>query len=217
MPLIIHFIFIGEGTSDAKLVVPLRELCLRHGADDAHELPLDWHQIGTDVGHSVLEKVQAALSEAPEANLLFIHRDADGLDPTPRYKEIEQAINALSVSIPYVAVVPIQETEAWLLVDEEAILDLVRNPRRRVRLNLPSPKQVERIANPKERLKEILAKASGLKGRRLRSFNKKFPEHRRQLLEELDCEGPVSKVPAFKRLVEDISRAIDILKATHHI
>jgi len=189
---------------------------LRYGADDAQKLPLDWYQIGAEIGHSVSEKIKAALSEAPDANLLFIHRDADGPDPTPRYEEIDQAIKLLSVSIPYVAVVPIQETEAWLLLNEEAILTLVSDSKRRMRLNLPPPKQVERIANPKERLKEVLTKASGLKGRRLRSFNKKFPEHRRQLLEGLDCDGPVSKVPAFKRLVEDISTAIETLKANHH-
>jgi hypothetical protein len=69
-----------------------------------------------------------------------------------------------------VAVVPIQETEAWVLLNEEAILTLVSNSKRRMRLNLPSPKQVERIANPKERLKEVLASRKWSQGKTAQEF-----------------------------------------------
>jgi hypothetical protein len=119
--MIVYFAFIGEGTSDAGLVVPLRELCTLAGADDAREIPLDWDQLGPEAGHSVLNKVRAVLSKVSDADLLFIHRDADGRSPTARYTEIAQAIESLGVSILYVAVVPVQETEAWLLLDEKAI------------------------------------------------------------------------------------------------
>lgn len=192
----IEFIFIGEGTSDDSFIALLEELC----------------RLSKKIGHKVSQKAKAALDFAPNTDLLFIHRDADGRDPTPRYEEIAQAIESLGVSIPYVAVVPVQETEAWLLLDEEAIQYVVKKSKGRMRLNLPSPKQVENIAKPKERLKELLARASGLKGRRLKNFNKKFPQHRRKLLENLDCSGPVSEVPAFKRLVDEIAQAIEKLK-----
>jgi hypothetical protein len=121
-------------------------------------------------GRTLSKKLNAALRGTPDAKRLFIHRDADGRSPTARYTEIAQAIESLGVSIPYaptghdMGVVPVQETEAWLLLDEKAIRDVAEKPTGRVRLNLPSPKQVENIANPKERLKEALAKASGLKG-----------------------------------------------------
>lgn len=216
MSLEIRFAFIGEGASDTALVVPLRKLCSQCGIDDAIEVSLDWTQLGTEVGHSIQKRVRAVLSQIPDIDLLFIHRDADARDPTARYSEIAEAMESLGVSRPYVAVVPIQETEAWLLLDEEAILDIARKAKGRVRLNLPSAKQVEKIANPKERLKEVLAKASGLKGRRLKNFNRKFGKHRRLLLESLDCSGPVSEVPAFKRLVHHISTAIETLKKAHH-
>jgi hypothetical protein len=212
MSLVVHFAFIGEGTSDEGLIPHLIELCGLCGADDAFNIQLDWNQYREKVGHSVEAKIRAALSQAQNADLLFIHRDADGPDPTTRYSEIAEAIESLGVSIDYVAVVPIQETEAWLLLDEEAIRDVAKKSKGRMRLNLPSPKQVENIAKPKERLKELLATASGLKGRRLKNFNKKFPQHRRKLLQALDCSGPVSEVPAFKRLVDEIAQAIEKLK-----
>jgi hypothetical protein len=114
-----------------------------------------------------------------------------------------------------VAVVPVQETEAWILLDEQAIQDVSGKQTGRVKFNLPSPKQVEKIANPKERLKEILVKASGRKGRRLKKFRQSFPEHRRLLLETLDCSGAVSKVPSWQRLANDVSQAIQTLKQGH--
>lgn len=215
MSLVVHFVFIGEGTSDAGLVVPLGQLRMHCGASDAKEILLDWSQLGPEVGRSVSQKIRAALSQAKNVNLLFIHRDADARDPTPRYEEIQEAIESLGVRKNYVAVVPIQETEAWLLLDEEAIRDVARKPKGRMRLNLPSAKEVEKIKNPKERLKKVLALASGLKGRKLKNFNKKFPEHRRRLLETLDYQGAVSEVTAFKRLIYDISIAIDKLKKDH--
>jgi hypothetical protein len=55
-------------------------------------------------------------------------------------------------------------------------------------------------------------RASWLKGRRLKNFNKKFPTMLRKLLEALDWSAPVSEVPAFKRLVDDIAQAIEKLK-----
>ena len=209
-------LFIGEGTSDESVVPHIKGLCRLCGAEDPTEIIPDTRRFSKKVGHSVLEKVKAALELAPKANLLFIHRDADGRDPTPRYEEIAEAIESLGVSIPYVAVVPIQETEAWLLVDEEAIREVAGKPKGRMALNLPTPKQVENIANPKERLKDVLAIACGLKGRKLRKFKKDFPKHRRELLEQLDHEGPLSEVPAFKRLLNDISDAIEKLKKAHN-
>jgi hypothetical protein len=174
MSLAIRFVFIGEGTSDESLIPHLRELCFLCGADDAENIEIERNQLQKKVGHTILEKVRAVLQLAPNANLLFIHRDADGRDSSPRYKEIASAIESLGGSIPYVAVVPVQETEAWLLLDEEAIREVVESRKGRIRLNLPSPSQVESIANPKERLKEVLATASGLKGRRLKKFRKNW-------------------------------------------
>jgi len=71
---------------------------------------------------------------------------------------------------------------------------------------------VETIANPKERLKQVLATASGFKGRRLKKFRQNFPQHRQKLLETLELEGPISKVPAWQRLFKETCEAIEKLK-----
>lgn len=216
MRLKVRFAFIGEGTSDNGLVPLLRDLCVLSGAD-ATEIQLDWNKLEGKVGRSVSQKAQAALEQVQNLDLLFIHRDADERESQGRYEEIAQAIESLGILIDYVAVVPVQETEAWLLLDQNAIREVAGKPKGRVRLSLPSPQQVENISNPKERLKELLAKASELKGRRLKRFQKSFPLHRWELLQLLDYEGPLSQVPAFKRLVNDISQAMEKLKRKHNI
>lgn len=216
MLLKVRFAFIGEGTSDNGLVPLLRDLCVLSGAD-ATEMQLDWNKLEKKVGRSVSQKAKAALEQVPNLDLLFIHRDADERDAQDRYQEIAQAIESLGVLTDYVAVVPVQETEAWLLLDENAIREVAGKPKGRVRLNLPTPNQVENISNPKERLKELLAKASELKGRRLKRFQKSFPLHRWELLQLLDYERPLAQVPAFKRLVDDISQAMEKLKRKHNM
>ena len=106
----------------------------------------------------------------------------------------------------HVPVVPVRMTEAWLLVDEPAIRRVAGNPNGRCALDLPQVSKVETIADPKKLLKQVLATASELSGRRLKRFNDRFPENRRQLLQRLDTDGPVTQLPswqAFVHAVED--------------
>ncbi len=61
-------------------------------------------------------------------------------------------------------------TEAWLLADEAAIRRAAGSPSGRVDLGLPTFAELERLADPKQRLHEALKVASGYTGRRLRNF-----------------------------------------------
>jgi hypothetical protein len=45
-----------------------------------------------------------------------------------------------------------------------------------------------------------------------KKFRKNFPQHRQKLLETLDWEGAISKVPAWQRLFRETSEAIEKLK-----
>jgi hypothetical protein len=59
-------------------------------------------------------------------------------------------------------------TEAWLLLDEEAIRGAAGNPNGKEPLDLP--RAPDQIPNPKDVLGELLKQASGLSGRRKKSF-----------------------------------------------
>ncbi|WP_211212543.1 hypothetical protein [Nonomuraea coxensis] len=95
-------------------------------------------------------------------------------------------------------------TEAWLLLDERDLRVVAGNPNGRMDLNLPRPKSVETIPDPKAELTEKLALASGLSGRRLAKFRQRFPEHRRQLLDRINPAGPICDVPSWNSFNEDL-------------
>ncbi len=205
----IFFLFVGEGPSDAALVSHLEELCILCGADEAAGVAPDLGSAAqAPASKKVVDKLPAALELEPNADMIFVHRDADSIDPEPRYREISKAELGFKLAGRVVPVVPVQETEAWLLLDEEEIRRAADNPNGRVKLGLPSPGQVEVIARPKERLFRALEIASELKGRRLVRFKRSLPRRRRLLLERLSPTGLVTRLPAWQRLREELEQVI---------
>src|SRR5437879_761987 len=91
---IVHFVFIGEGSSDDGLIPHLRNLCIELGADEVTGVPLDFQRLDDHIGSTVESKLRAALQLEPNANLYYLHRDADSRDPQPRYNEISAAVAA---------------------------------------------------------------------------------------------------------------------------
>jgi hypothetical protein len=125
--------------------------------------------------------------------------------------EIAAAIEASTPKWMYVPVIPIRMTEAWLVLDENAIRWVAGRPSGTEPLNLPTANTVEAHPDPKSLLREALRTASGFRGRRLRKFDRDFGAHRRQLLERLDRDGPLRELSAWQaleRAVEDMSKAL---------
>lgn len=204
----IHFILVGEGTSDDGLIPHLENLCIDLGADEVTGTGVDFRRLDQPVGHSLEAKLGAAVQLEPEANLYFLHRDADSPNPAPRYAEIANAVAAVELTREWVALVPVQETEAWILLDEAAIRMVARRPRGRTPLNLPRARQVETVANPKERLQEALVAASEASGRKLDNLRRDFADHRRILLQRLPIRGQLLEVDSWVRLESDLAAAI---------
>lgn len=207
----IRFLFIGEGPFDEHLVPHLRRCCVFAGAAEAEGVTIPWSRIGDRIGRSVAAKVEFGLGSEPSVNLLFIHRDADSQDPEPRHEEIREAVETASSTVPYVAVVPVQETEAWLLLDESEIRLVAENPRGTVTLGIPARGRVESVANPKELLNTAILDASELSGRRYRRMKGKMAQKCAQMLDALDPEGPVCNVPSWSRMYSDLKAAIDAM------
>lgn len=209
----VFFVFVGEGSSDAGLVQHLQSLCVEAGIEEATGIAPDLGLLPTPPGKDAESQVQAALALEPGANLVFVHRDSDNRDAKPRREEIQSALANLNV--PFVSVVPIQEMEAWLLLDEEQIRFVSGKPNGRRDLMLPAHARVEEFASPKEKLKEALAIASELRGRRLEKFKKRFPRQRAVLLERLDLNGPVATLTAMRTLKNDIHAVVQELEEAH--
>ena len=207
----IQFLFFGEGSSDTALVPILEELCLAMGAEEALGIAPNLKSLGiNENGKSLTDRLNAVLKIDHQADFVFYHWDADNRDAAPRYLKLSKDLTAWhGPDVRLVPVIPIQETEAWALLDEAAIRRVAENPKGRMALKLPPPKRIEQIADPKTLLKDILTSASGIKGgRRLAKFKDRFPRHRRQLLEGIDINGPITQLSAWQRLSADLKQML---------
>jgi len=188
------FVLLREGTSDDGLVPHLQALLVRAGATTA---------TGTSRPYrgSVQAKLEALRGEEDTPDLVFIHWDSDARSSAERREHVELVCSYMEPPPWCVPVVPVQELEAWLLVDEAAIRTAVGRPSGQELVSLPALRAIERTAGPKEILQAALAVASGTTGRKRRKEVERFPQRRRTLLERLDLDGPVSELPSFQRLI----------------
>ena len=104
--------------------------------------------------------------------------------------------------------VPIRMTEAWLLLDESAIRRVVGRPHGTEPVKLPGIDQVERMADTKGVLAQILRSASGATGRKLRKIDRDFPHFRRQLLQDLPVGGLLDQVSSWVRFRDDLAKVV---------
>jgi hypothetical protein len=200
-------LLIADGSSDLPLSSHIARLAAGLGRP-IEVVPVSGDRLKC---RSVQDRVRKVLREDPHFELLFVHRDAETRDPAPRHIEVVSGATQGGFQGPVVPVVPVRMTESWLLLDEGKIRFVAGNPRGTMDLGLPPPSQVERVANAKDQLRAALATASGLSGRRLKTFNKRFNQNRRLLLERLDADGPVSALASWQRLASDLSTALDQL------
>jgi hypothetical protein len=197
----IVFALVREGTSDDGLVSHIRSLMLKAGAESA---------LGTSRTYAgtTAERLAKVVAEDPAVDLVFVHRDADSRDASPRYREIEFAAGGVEGwEDRVIPIVPVQELEAWLLVDEGAIRQIVGKPTGRSPLGLPRLASVETTASPKEVLREACLAASETRGARHRALVKSFPSLRARLLDRLDLDGPVATLPSWKKFIEAVEAA----------
>jgi hypothetical protein len=213
----IRFVLVSEGTSDDGLIPHLESLCIEAGADEVTGIAPDLSRVPRARGHTLEDRIPVILKLEPQANLLLIHRDADSDCSEQRYAEIRKAVTSCRLEKEYVAVVPVQETEAWLLLDEGAIRAVAEKPNGRNVLNLPRPTNVESVAHPKERLREALTAVAQLSGRRHKRFAADFSSHRRLLLHRLPVGGPLLQVPSWVAMKAAIEEAIGRLASTEKL
>jgi hypothetical protein len=197
----LRFTLTTDGSSDRVLLRHL-EWILRRELGPHVAIQPQWADLrslrkGPD---NLAEKVRLSLELYP-CDLLFVHRDAEASDPLPRYSEIERAVTVAGISKPFVPIVPVRMTEAWLLFDERAIRRAAGNPNGCMPLDLLS-KDPESIIDPKTVLHDTLKKASGLKGRRLRNFRSNEAVHR--VAEYIDDFTPLQDLNAFQTLRKQI-------------
>ncbi len=201
----LHFTLVSEGTTDESLVPILQWAVQEQDVLVAEGYFARWDLLPKRPS-TVVEKIIAGLS-LQDCDLLFVHRDADSEDPTSRREEIERALfearAAGKFSVPAVPVIPIQETEAWLLLDENAIRRAANNPNGKNDLSLPARHQIEQITDAKAELKRVLRQATEHRGRRLKKFD---PDSaKRRIVNHMSDFKLLRQLAAFRHLEADLA------------
>lgn len=200
----VQFALVREGNSDDGLAVLIRALLARAGAPGVIGAARPYK--GT-----TKQKLEQVLAEDVVPDLILVHRDSDTRDPGQRHAEITAAATELGCVDKVVAVVPVQETEGWLLTDESAIRAVVGRPGGTAALGLPAVRRIEETANPKEILEAAFKIACEKSGARLKAVSRQFPRYRATLLERLDIDGPVKDLASWQRFVDDLTAAAEKL------
>ena len=202
--MVMRFLLVCEGKSDAPLASHIRQVI------DGYGYPTVDFDVSTD-GRLLVDKIRNGLELLPRYNLLFVHRDADAAGSEARYREIENAAREAEYQGPWVGIVPVRMTEAWILLDERAIRQVAGKPRGRETLDLPRPRLVERIPNPKAELERVLLAANGVRGRRRREFLVSIPAMHRRLLQNLPVGGPLEQLESWSKFRDDTVAALQSL------
>ena len=206
----VRFLLVCEGSSDSALMTHIRRLLVQYGLTDPQGT--FWAR-----GGPLADKIREALEHSGDCDLLFVHRDADSYEdthsagPKRRRAEIINAVSDASYTGVWVGLIPVQMTEAWLILNESAIRWVAGRPRGTEPLGLPHPSEVEGEPDPKNRLGKALIAASGTSGRRRRRFERDLPQFRRQLLENLPIGELLEQVPSWVRFREQLATALSKL------
>jgi hypothetical protein len=207
----IRYTLLAEGSSDRALL-PIITWMLR-----CHLNNFAIQSASADLSRlrqppkDLVDRIKLSLYLYP-CDVLFVHRDTDNQGMDQRSHEIETAIAKLELESapPIIGVIPIRMMEAWLMFDEAIIRRVAGNPSGREPLSLPQLKQVESIADPKNRLNSVLRAASGLSGRRSKNFKPSRELHR--ITELIDDFSPLRQLSAFQRFEDEIQKfALDFL------
>lgn len=165
-----EYTLLAEGSSDKALMSILRWAVQQQLPNNVavHGNHADLRQL-QKAPKTFHERIRKAVEVYP-CDLLFVHRDSDADSPQSRQHEVEMAYSDSGLSSPsLVSVIPVHMTEAWLLLDKDAIRAAAGNPNGVDVLDLP--RHPDRILNPKFVLGQLLQQASGLAGRRRKNFN----------------------------------------------
>jgi hypothetical protein len=158
-----------------------------------------------------VDRLTCVLEFDSDFDVVIVHRDAESQAVANRITEIQGGVANAGVAWPVIPVVPIRMTEAWLLLDEQEIREVAGRPSGSQPLGLPARAGIETLADPKATLGEALDRACGFSGRRLAKFKRDFSEHRRQLLDRLDRNGPIKGLSAWNRLETDVEQAMSLV------
>ncbi|MBI1916369.1 MAG: hypothetical protein HYS12_16800 [Planctomycetes bacterium] len=145
-------------------------------------------------------------------DILFVHRDAEASEREVRQQRCQEIQTAMEGHpIPYVSLVPVRMTEAWLLIDAAAICRAADNPNSRARIALLALRRLEQESDPKALLHTFLIEASEKRGRRRDQFRRELPWRCARVAELITDFSPLQQLQAFAEFAEQTRQILQSL------
>jgi hypothetical protein len=212
-----------EGTTDERFLALIAErtaqaLLLQAGDVTVDLFPVQCLRPTEKRGQA--ENILNVARQSHGYHLLLLHADADDERRDRAWNEriapgIELVRQAYTKGDPLcehcVPIIPIHMTEAWLLVDADALREVIGTKIPHDELGLPVPvTAAESVADPKTLLKQVMQTALGdrpLRRRRNRGIDELYePLGRRIRLDQL------SRLPAYQQFHTDLAATLTTLK-----
>lgn len=205
----ITYLFLSEGTSDEVLVPLINRLVLANIDGPVRPIVPNF-SILRPQPKTLSEKLHAVISLYSGIDIIIIHRDADNVGYEARRAEIDHVISHTRILWPYVPLIPVRMTEAWLLTDFNAIHNAIGFGKSKNEIEFLSLRKVEGLADPKAYLLNKIKEIANLPKRRERDLNvymvrKKIGVH----LTNLENLNRLSSFVSFKG---DLAAAIDTME-----
>jgi hypothetical protein len=198
----VRWALLADGSSDRALAPIIRWAMLEANASLRITEQPDFR---VRRGGEGLDQSMRNLVKATRPALLFVHRDAEGEDLSFRRAEIPD------IQHPLVKIVPVRMTEAWLLIDEHAIRAAAGNPNGSIALNLPDPRRLEALPDPKSVLRDAILLASELAQGRKRKLRRDLGKRVQRVALSIECFAALRELPAFVEFETDLQRALATL------
>lgn len=193
---------VTEGSTDDRFLRPLltralEDLCAREFEEqvEVSEVQVLRARPGPP---AVPEIVKLADEQKDSFLLVFVHRDQGASSERVRREWVEPLHAAWGERAErLVMVVPVRETEAWMLADGNALRAVMRVTWPDNQMGVPvSPRRVEEVADPKQLLNRLSERVS-----------RTFDAYLERLGEEVSIDV-LSRVPAFQQWWNDTRSAL---------
>lgn len=198
------YTLLTDGSSD-RILVPIINWALEQIPNIRFNS--QYAEVSLKPSAGLFRRAEAAI-KFYECDILLVHRDAEKLAMDLRIEEIRNYLTELGK--PYVPIVPIRMTEAWLLIDEQAIRSAASNPNGKTELSLPRMDRLEHIPDPKNVLFEKLKLASELPTGRLRKFRPDTCRHR--VAELISDFSQLRNLSAFVQFESDLIKCVQAVR-----
>ncbi|MDQ2810005.1 MAG: DUF4276 family protein [Chloroflexota bacterium] len=152
------------------------------------------------------ERILAAARHAAGYHALLIHADADHPQPDRALRErVQPGIDLVQHSTEAVCrhlvpIVPVQTTEAWMLVDPDALRAVIGTAATNADLGLPYLHEIESIADPKQLLQQAVRIAEVHRRTRRKIVVSTIY---RPLAERLSLQS-LKRIPSYQQFVDDM-------------